>query len=389
MSTNSSGTVVGEQGHFPYGESWYLNNSTTKWEFTTYERDAESGNDYAQARYNANRLGRFSSPDPLAGSITDPQSLNRYSYARDMPVMLNDPTGMSGSGPLGCLSAGNQRDETTGEGAYMPPGSGPYADADPDPTPQSISCHALPGAGSDEAITIIDSEFTPDQLGIPVLNYTFFGTPWGSSGSGLGPSLTQTSFAALELSDFGDESGSSYYQGDQTVWMSFYGYLGFGPNGGAYSNLIAAIKKIIKGKPDCADLFGGEGAANELLDNMNLQQVPPTEAPSNPTSLGAWQLVAANNLTGGAAGNPAETAWFGTTAGNAVVWNGSTYQTYVGSVFANYSGDVQTAMLMHEMSHPLTGYGSSYGINPSNGIGIMEQDYIPYSVTNLLNNCVH
>ena len=29
----------------------YLTNTTTKWQFTSYERDAESGNDYAVARY--------------------------------------------------------------------------------------------------------------------------------------------------------------------------------------------------------------------------------------------------------------------------------------------------------------------------------------------------
>lgn len=44
MSTNSAGSKVGDQGHFPFGEAWYLTNTTTKWQFTTYERDSESGN---------------------------------------------------------------------------------------------------------------------------------------------------------------------------------------------------------------------------------------------------------------------------------------------------------------------------------------------------------
>jgi len=57
-------------GHFPFGESWY-NASGDKLLFTSYERDSESGNDYALARYHINRLGRFSSPAPLAGFIDE------------------------------------------------------------------------------------------------------------------------------------------------------------------------------------------------------------------------------------------------------------------------------------------------------------------------------
>ena len=62
--------------------------------FTTYYRDVETeGNDYAQARYNVSGIARFSSPDPVGGSTSDPQSLNRYSYVRNMPAMLTDPFG--------------------------------------------------------------------------------------------------------------------------------------------------------------------------------------------------------------------------------------------------------------------------------------------------------
>ncbi len=43
-------------------------------------------NDYAVFRYHVNRLGRFSSPDPLAGSIANLQSLNRYAYVSNDPI---------------------------------------------------------------------------------------------------------------------------------------------------------------------------------------------------------------------------------------------------------------------------------------------------------------
>ncbi len=93
-STDTSGNVLGRQGHYPFGESWYGSSATTKWQFTSYERDAESGNDYAMARYHVNRLGRFSSPDPMAGFIGAPQSLNRYTYVRGDPTNLVDPSGL-------------------------------------------------------------------------------------------------------------------------------------------------------------------------------------------------------------------------------------------------------------------------------------------------------
>jgi RHS repeat-associated protein len=94
VNTNTSGTVVAQQGNFPFGEAWYTTSTTTKWRFTSYERDAESGNDYAIFRSYSNRLGRFTTPDPIAGSITDPQSLNRYVYVLNDPPRLIDPLGL-------------------------------------------------------------------------------------------------------------------------------------------------------------------------------------------------------------------------------------------------------------------------------------------------------
>jgi RHS repeat-associated protein len=94
LMTDSSGNVIGQQAHYPFGEQWYAQDTTTKWFFTSYERDSESGNDYSTFRYNTNRFGRFGSPDLLAGSVGDPQSLNRYAYVRGDPVNLVDPLGL-------------------------------------------------------------------------------------------------------------------------------------------------------------------------------------------------------------------------------------------------------------------------------------------------------
>jgi RHS repeat-associated protein len=63
---------------------------------TQYERDTETGLDFAKARYFGNSFGRFTSPDPLMSSARPsiPQSWNRYTYALNSPLKFVDPSGM-------------------------------------------------------------------------------------------------------------------------------------------------------------------------------------------------------------------------------------------------------------------------------------------------------
>jgi RHS repeat-associated protein len=68
--------------------------------FTGKERDAESGNDYFEARYYSSAMGRFLSPDWSAqgepvpyASLDDPQTLNLYTYVRNNPLTSVDPDG--------------------------------------------------------------------------------------------------------------------------------------------------------------------------------------------------------------------------------------------------------------------------------------------------------
>jgi RHS repeat-associated protein len=93
LTTDVNGNILTQEGHFPFGEQWYESGTANKWFFTSYDRDTESGLDYALARYYDSRTGTFCSADPLAGSPDDPQSWNRYPYGRNDPIDVTDPSG--------------------------------------------------------------------------------------------------------------------------------------------------------------------------------------------------------------------------------------------------------------------------------------------------------
>jgi RHS repeat-associated protein len=92
LSDASPGSPT-EQGSLPFGENWY--GSNLKWKFTSYERDSDVGDDFAVFRRHQYVYGRFSSADPVLGSLADPQSWNRYTYVRNDSVRFTDPFGLA------------------------------------------------------------------------------------------------------------------------------------------------------------------------------------------------------------------------------------------------------------------------------------------------------
>jgi RHS repeat-associated protein len=93
LTTDASGNLLSQQGTFPFGESWYQQGAGNKMVFTSYDRDSESGLDYAMARYYNSTTGTFLMVDPVEGKPGDPQSWNRYVYSRNDPIDLSDPSG--------------------------------------------------------------------------------------------------------------------------------------------------------------------------------------------------------------------------------------------------------------------------------------------------------
>jgi RHS repeat-associated protein len=74
---------------------WGPGNDNVNQKFTGQFRDSETGIDYFNARYYGAALGRFTSADPdnVGADPSDPQTWNGYSYVRNNPLVLTDPSG--------------------------------------------------------------------------------------------------------------------------------------------------------------------------------------------------------------------------------------------------------------------------------------------------------
>ena len=117
LDQTGSLATVSRHDYLPFGEELfatglrtpslgYSNGDGIRQQFTSKERDVETGLDYFGARYFAATQGRFTSVDPLLESADPlmPQSWNRYSYVLNNPLAFTDPTGeiwvKSGSGDI-------------------------------------------------------------------------------------------------------------------------------------------------------------------------------------------------------------------------------------------------------------------------------------------------
>ena len=99
---DQTGAAIESCAANPFGENLNCSPSVdyTETHFTDKKRDQESGLDYFGARYYGSTFGRFMSPDwamiisPIPyGDISNPQSLNLYSYVQNNPLSRVDANG--------------------------------------------------------------------------------------------------------------------------------------------------------------------------------------------------------------------------------------------------------------------------------------------------------
>ena len=102
MIVDATGHVCYDADYFPFGweQSTPVNTCAQNYKFTGKERDPNTYLDYFGARWYAGTIARFMTPDwsgspvpvPYA-DLTDPQTLNLYSYVRNNPLARVDSDG--------------------------------------------------------------------------------------------------------------------------------------------------------------------------------------------------------------------------------------------------------------------------------------------------------
>ncbi|HZM70564.1 MAG TPA: RHS repeat-associated core domain-containing protein, partial [Candidatus Cryosericum sp.] len=93
---DNQGRVAYRASYSPYGDPVQggMEDPVTGFRFAEARRDGSGLLQMGWRHYDP-ALGRFLEPDPILASPFDPQSLNRYAYARDNPVNLTDRDGRS------------------------------------------------------------------------------------------------------------------------------------------------------------------------------------------------------------------------------------------------------------------------------------------------------
>jgi RHS repeat-associated protein len=151
--TNATGTICYDADFYPLGgELSFVSTCSQNYKFAGMERDPEDGLDHTLFRQYASNLGRWLSPDPLGGDVSNSQSLNRYAYVGNNPTNFIDPLGLDNVH------------------IYEPPG-GNICDLSLDP-----GCEGGAGPGAPGDYTGLEDP------GADLGDWTGVNVPWGASG---------------------------------------------------------------------------------------------------------------------------------------------------------------------------------------------------------------
>ncbi len=94
LATSIAGAILFSTDYQPFGPLYNPSGSSNiDMLYAGKLIDEATGLYYSVARFYDSSSGRFISKDSKSGPLQDPQSLNRYIYARDNPLMFVDPSG--------------------------------------------------------------------------------------------------------------------------------------------------------------------------------------------------------------------------------------------------------------------------------------------------------
>ncbi|HJT26805.1 MAG TPA: RHS repeat-associated core domain-containing protein, partial [Pyrinomonadaceae bacterium] len=107
----------------------YVIGDNVRQQFTQYERDNETGLDYAHARYYSSIGGRFTTIDPLmaSGQPTAPATWNRYSYVMNNPLKYIDTSGLNAEDIVTAEAQRQQQQIRQQQQQQPPPPGGPVS----------------------------------------------------------------------------------------------------------------------------------------------------------------------------------------------------------------------------------------------------------------------
>ncbi|GJL80244.1 MAG: hypothetical protein NPINA01_32330 [Nitrospinaceae bacterium] len=99
--TNAAGNNEQDLAYYPYGDTFLdVGSQDVRFKYTGKEKDDSTGLYFYEARYYDPFLGRFIQADTIVPDPLDSQSLNRYSYALNNPILYIDPSGNFSIGSL-------------------------------------------------------------------------------------------------------------------------------------------------------------------------------------------------------------------------------------------------------------------------------------------------